>query len=188
MRVLSYANELYLKGGEGTIKGLKLFDREWPNIQAGQASAKEMVNSEEGDLLDESFKSALQLSSSYPNAGVYFLHLRLHALEMIRWLKTAIAATQQLREHKMESVHLGNLGMAYALLGEIHHAIDCYEKYLAIAREIGDRRGEGNALGNLGNAYGDLGETRCAIYYYEKALAIYREIGDKRGKETLFLI
>ena len=58
---------------------------------------------------------------------------------------------------------LGNLGTAYAALGETRRAIELYEQALVIAREIGDRRGEGNALGNLGIAYAALGEPRRAI-------------------------
>jgi tetratricopeptide (TPR) repeat protein len=48
---------------------------------------------------------------------------------------------------------LGNLGNAYAALGDARKAIEFYEQALAIAREIGDRRNEGAWLGNLGLAY-----------------------------------
>ena len=41
----------------------------------------------------------------------------------------------------MEGVHLGNLGNAYADLGEPRKAIEYYEQALKIAREIGDRQG-----------------------------------------------
>ena len=77
---------------------------------------------------------------------------------------------------------LGNLGIAYANLGETRRAIELYEQDLAIAREIGDRHGEASATGNLGLAYADLGETRRAIELYEQHLAIAREIGDRRGE------
>ena len=42
----------------------------------------------------------------------------------------------------MESIALGNLGLAYADLGESRKAIENYEQALKIDREIGDRRGE----------------------------------------------
>jgi tetratricopeptide (TPR) repeat protein len=95
-----------------------------------------------------------------------------------------------------EGTRLGNLGLAYARLGETRRAIDYHRQALAIAREIrarfastegspawaDARRGEGNQLGNLGLAYARLGETRRAIDYYEQALAIACEIGDRRGE------
>ena len=45
---------------------------------------------------------------------------------------------------------LGNLGNAYADLGETRKAIEYYEQALTIAREIGDRRGEGSRPGQPG--------------------------------------
>ena len=56
-------------------------------------------------------------------------------------------------DRRGEGAALGNLGLAYADLGEVNKAIEFYKQVLVIAREIGDRRGEGSALGNLGNAY-----------------------------------
>lgn len=58
--VLNSADRLYLKGGEDLINGLKLFDLEWRNIQAGQAfAAVEATRSGAGT----------RLCSDYPNAG-----------------------------------------------------------------------------------------------------------------------
>ncbi len=75
---------------------------------------------------------------------------------------------------------MGNLGAAYADLGDVRRAIGYYEQAVAIAREIGDRRGEGIAIGNLGSAYKEINEVRRAIGYYEQGVVIAREIGDRR--------
>jgi tetratricopeptide (TPR) repeat protein len=77
-----------------------------------------------------------------------------------------LVITREIGDLRGEGNALGNLGLAYADLGETCKAIEFYEQRLAIACEIGDRRGEGNALGNLGLAYADLGETRQAIEFY----------------------
>ena len=172
-RVLAEADDLYLKGGEQVVKGMALFDRERTNIETGQAWAASR---------SDAIPTAAELCIKYPNAGVYVLSLRQHPRERIGWLEMQLAAARRLKRREDEGVALGNLGLAYAALGETRKAIEFYEQRIAIAREIGDRRGEGNALGNLGNAYLNLGETRKAIEFYEQALVIDREIGDRRGE------
>ena len=114
--------------------------------------------------------------------GGEFLDLRGHVREAVRLLGWAVEATRTVGDRRGEGNALGNLGVAYADLGEVRRAIEYHEQALAIAREIGDRRREGRHLGNLGNAYNRLGEVRRAIEYYEQALAVAREIGDRRGE------
>lgn len=77
---------------------------------------------------------------------------------------------------------LGNLGIAYENLGEVHRGIQFYEQALVIHREQGDRRGEFSNLCNLGIAYATLGETRRAIEFHAQALLIGRELGDHRAE------
>jgi tetratricopeptide (TPR) repeat protein len=173
--VLRNADELYLKGGDWLLQGLARFDLEWGNIQAGQAWAQ--ANTEKD-------KMAARLGCDYAAAGSYFLDLRQHPSERILWLEAALTAARYLQDRRMEGMHLGNLGNAYAALGETRKAIEFYEQALMIARETGDRRNEVVMLGNLGNAYADLGEPRKAIKFYEQCLIIHREIGAGRGECT----
>ena len=171
--VLALADDIYLKGGDDVVRGLALFDLEWGNIEAGQAWAAD--NAERDD-------AAARLCSAYPEAGAYVLRLRLHRREGTAWLGAAVEAARRLKDRRAEGNHLGNLGLAYADLGETRRAIEHYEQRITIVRGTGDRRGEGADLGNLGNAYADLGETRRAIEHYEQALAISRETGDRRSE------
>ena len=171
--VLSYADQLYLKGDENILAALELLDLELTNIQAGQAWAAENL---------EAKTSAAELCSSYPYAGASVLDLRLHPRQRISWLEKGVDAAEHLKDKAAECAHLGNLGIAYKNLGEYKKAIVFYEQSLIIAREIGDRLGEGYALGNLGNGYADLGDAKKAIEFYEQALIIAHEIGDRRGE------
>src|SRR6185369_4886012 len=170
--VLAIANAFYLQGGKMLVRGLSLFDLEWGNIQAGYAwVAAQAVE------LDE---DVARLGMWYPGVGAFILHLRQHARERILWLEMALAAAKQLRDRVREGNALGNLGLAYAALGETKYAIQFYDQALLIHSKLGDRLREGIALGNLGNAYADLGETKRAIQFYEQQLSIAREIGDRR--------
>jgi tetratricopeptide (TPR) repeat protein len=170
--VLSRTDELFLKGG-GEIGALGLFDREWDNVKAGQAWAV-------AQPLQDS--AAADVCTRYPNAGAHCLALRLPAQERIRWLEAAIAAARQRGDRGLEANHLGNLGVAFAAVGEPRRAIKLHEQALEIDREIGYRQGEGSDLCNMGNAYYELGELLRAIEIHEQALAINREIGNRRGE------
>jgi len=171
--VSSDAADLYKAGGEALKRGLVLFDLEWANIQAGQAWAEEHFR-EDGD--------AASLCSNYPNVASRLLYIRQRPREGIRWMEAALAAARLLKDRSIEGVHLGNLGAAYANVGEFHHAIELYEQGLVIAREIGDRRIESAVLGNMGIAYAGLGETRRAIEFFEQQLTITREIGERHSE------
>lgn len=171
--LLGRADDLYLQGGEAIKQGLALFNLEWRNIQSGQAWAASHAEKDD---------EAAKLCSDYSTAGTFILHLRQHPRDRIRWRESALSAARQTNKRSTEGTHLGNLGLAYAALGETRRAIEYYEQHIAIAREVGDKRGEGASLNNLGLAYADLGETRRAIEYYEQYLAIAREIGYRRGE------
>jgi tetratricopeptide (TPR) repeat protein len=169
------AEALCMKGGESIMSGLALFDLELENIQTGQAWAAAHAI-QDGD--------AARLCSSYPDGGAYVLSLRQRPRVQIRWREAALAAARQLKDRAAEGRHLGNMGIAYRILGDCRGAIQYYEKDLAIAREIRDRRGEGSTLGNLGNAYYVLGEGHLAAAYHEQNLVIARETGDRQGESN----
>lgn len=170
---LSHANQLYVKGGDAIKEGLALLDREWPNIETGQAWAALQAETED---------TATELCGGYVNDSVAVLLLRQHLRERIHWLEPALTAAQRLKKRALEAAMLGNLGLVYAGLGELRRAIAFDEQQLVITREIGDRHSEGTALGNLGVAYRHLGEPRRAIAFHEQHQAIAREISDRRGE------
>jgi tetratricopeptide (TPR) repeat protein len=172
--VLAGAKKLYMEGGESLLRGLALFDLEWGNIQTGHAWLTRQAEAADAEMD--------WLGMAYSEAGVYVLNLRQHSRERILWLEIALAASRRLQDRQGEGAALGNLGLAYADLGETRRAIQFFEQALLIDREIGDRPGEGAALGNLGLAYKNLGETRRAIQFNEQALPILREIGNRHGE------
>ena len=171
--VLRAADHLYKEGRGSLMLGLALFDREWVNIQAGQArSVRRMEAAKSGK--DEA--GAAKLVSDYPDAGRYCLVLRLHPREQIGWREAALDAARSLEDRAAEGRHLGNLGVAYQNLGEYRKAIGFHEQHLASAREIGNRQGEGIALWNRALVLRKVGRKAEAIADAEAALQIYEQI------------
>jgi tetratricopeptide (TPR) repeat protein len=171
IRVARGADKLYMKGGENVLAGLALFDSEQGHLEA----AFDWLELRGG-------KECALLLVKVVDAVVYTSGLRFHPRQHIRWLDAQAKAARLVGNRKAESTALGNLGPAYAALGDARKAIGFHEQALAIAREMGDRRGEGNALRNLGSAYAALGDARKAIEFHEQALVIDREIADRRGE------
>ena len=166
--------ELYNQGGTHLLAGLALFDQERPHIDAGWGWAIAHADNHSNN----------QLIYDYANAVLpYIGDLRYNTRrERIPHLEAQLAAARRLGNRRGEGQALGNLGIAYANLGDAHTAIDFFEQDLVVARESGDRRGEGQALGNLGVAYASLGDAHKASDFHEQALVIEREIGDRRGE------
>ena len=127
--VLRNANESYQQGGESTREGLILLDSEWDNIQTGQTWATAFM---------EVDNNAAQLCSDYPEAGVYILDLRQSFHNRIDWRESALAAARELKRRDAEAVHLGNIGIAYADLGNASKAIEYHNGHLKIAQELAD--------------------------------------------------
>ena len=171
--VLAAADNLYLEGGYGVLRGLELYDREQVSIRGGHEWAAERAQED---------RTAAQLCSSYARVAAHVLNLRLPPRDRITWLEAALGAARRLGDRHAEGRHLANLGLAYDELGETRDAIEFHEQALAIDREIGDRRGQGADLGNLGIAYAALGAARKAIEFHEQALALDRDIGDRQAE------
>jgi len=93
--VLSAANNLYLKGGDGVIRGLAHFDQERTNIEVGQAWTVEQADHDE---------EAAELCCTYPEAGVYVLDLRQHPRQRKSWLEVALATSRRLNKKQLPAI------------------------------------------------------------------------------------
>lgn len=91
---------------------------------------------------------------------------------------------REIGDRRGEGNALGNLGTAYAALGDARKAIEFYEQRMVIAREIGDRRGEGNASYNMGLALYSLKEQRRAVDLVKQALKIYEAIESPNAEKA----
>lgn len=171
--VVGDLNDLYLGGGAALDMRLSRFNQEWLSIQLGWAQAKTLSAEDE---------TAARLCSSYPRVAAALLNMCLPPQERLRWLKVGLECARRLKDRGAEGRHLGDLGMAYAALGEKARAVECFVERRRIARETEDRLGEAAALGNLGNIYVSTRNLRRAIEYYEQALAAYRGASARRGE------
>ena len=104
-----------------------------------------------------------------------------YSAEAISLLQLALIAVEQLGSVQGRITQLGNLGNAYADIGEYKLAIQCYSEVLNMSQRIKERGIEGHALSNIGNIYYHLGKHLDAIDYYNRALNLYRELKNVRA-------
>ena len=176
-QVLERADQDYLLGGAGVMAGLRLFDREWTNIEAGFAWAQ--ANAAQND-------AAAELCSEYPYAGFYCMDLRLSPRERIGWLEAGLQAARRLGDFRAQANHLLNLAGAYIYLGKGSEADAFYADALKLFQKIGDRLGACKTLGGLGNAFFEQGKFDQAGAFFAEWLKIAREIGDSASEAGAF--
>lgn len=110
--------------------------------------------------------------------GSSFLSTRGHIRISVDLLTKAVKACRRLGDRTYESIHLGQLGVAYSYQGRTKEAIDCYTGAIAICREIGNRYDECAHLGNLGMAYQHIGQIDSAVDCYQQAINIGAEVAN----------
>jgi len=162
---------LYKNGGQDTLRGLELFDRERKHIESAFDWLQSQKDNESATLL-------VALLFIMRSVGT----LRFHPRQRIKWLENQLLASKLIKDRKAECAALGNLGVAHFELGDVRKAIELYNESLPISREINFKLGESGCLGNLARCYRYLGEMDKAISLNEEALSIAREIGDKEGE------
>ncbi len=76
---------------------------------------------------------------------------------------------------------MGNIGTAYAILGDARQALMYFEKASAINREIGDLMGLALGLGNMSRLFGQAGEPARGLPLAMEAESIFTKIGHKKN-------
>jgi len=83
---------------------------------------------------------------------------------------------------KWEANVYNNYGLIYINKKDIK-AFNCFEKAIAIRKELNDKKGEAGAYVNIGSAHKTIiNDHESAITFYLKALNIYEKINDIEGK------
>ena len=67
-----------------------------------------------------------------------------------------------------------------SIRGDYDRALECYERQLSLAEELGNRSGVSLAIGNIGVVYCDRDEYDRGLECYDRQLNIARELGDRR--------
>jgi tetratricopeptide (TPR) repeat protein len=76
---------------------------------------------------------------------------------------------------------LHNFGILIQSRGEHDKALECFDRSLKIAEELGDRSGIANSLHQIGTIHYLRGDYEKALEYYDRSLKIEEELGNRSG-------
>lgn len=175
--ILTTADVLYRRHGNGTKRGLDLFDTERENIDAGRYWSAERM---EADIV------ATQLCSDYPEVSANVLFLRQDPLERIAWLQSGLDAAERLDSRESVAIHSGNLGITLLARGDLNGAETLFRRALAMNTELSDKKGQASSYGNLGLVLRYRGDLAAAESMHRRSLAIDKELGHKEGMATSY--
>jgi tetratricopeptide (TPR) repeat protein len=173
---LKSLEQRYLRGGDEAQQSVGAFDECWPQIERGQqwAAAHRSADPE-----------AQELAQAYPLGASDLLHLRQPPRQRIEWLEAASAAADSTGERLAKATAEGNLGNAYAELGETEKAVLRLHEAAELLLQAGDARGANVALANIGMTYRKAHDYGRAEEALTEALALFRRFGDRYGEASV---
>ncbi len=99
-----------------------------------------------------------------------------------RYAELALRSADATGDRQRRACALNLIGMVHQERGEHGRALECFEEFLQISREIGFGRGEQSALNQLACVYGLQGDMGKALAYYRQALKVSTDAGDSHGR------
>ena len=109
-----------------------------------------------------------------------------HYQQAIQHYEQALALCRTLKDRRIESYNLQDLGGIYDFLGDTKKGLDHYSRALKLSREVKDPRGEALVLNSIGVIYAKSNQRKRAVESFEQALPLTRASQD-RARESLTL-
>ena len=94
----------------------------------------------------------------------------------------ALALSRVLRDQRIESYTLRDLGDIHDSLGDKKKAIDFFDQAIILSRKVRDRRGEAAILNSRGSIYEAIGARQDALKDFSQALPLARATEDRTGE------
>jgi tetratricopeptide (TPR) repeat protein len=95
-----------------------------------------------------------------------------------------VVMLQEVGDRHHQAATWDSLGYAHHHLGRYPRAIECYEKAIALYRDVRDRAFEADTLKHLGDTQHAAGDPAAARASWQEALDTFTEIGHQDA-ETL---
>lgn len=103
----------------------------------------------------------------------------------INFAKQALFYSQKTNNQKQISIAYVNLGIAYEIKSDYHHALQNFYKALEVSEKLNDTKELINLYNNIGLIYIDLKNHKQGILFYNKALALSYRTKNQRNISLL---
>jgi tetratricopeptide (TPR) repeat protein len=169
--VVCKACEDYLRGFEGSVNAVTLFNEERVQIEKSAAwLLRSMDNPEVARLFVKLVRDGYQL-----------LYACLPNDELDVWLEQSLMAAEKLGDVGAQAKHLYALGWSLHRKGNVQGGVPFFEKAYVLAESVGELRLMSSILNIQGELATRRGEREAAANYHERAYAIRRELRDALG-------
>ena len=100
----------------------------------------------------------------------------------MEFLPLDLDLSKKVGNRKIEGEWFLQLGEEFLKTANCQEAIQSFDQYGRICKELKDRAGEGRAYGKLGDTYNSVGNVDKALDFLHKQLKIATEVGDKKSE------
>ena len=100
----------------------------------------------------------------------------------MEFLPLDLDISKKVGNRKIEGEWFLKLGEEYFKTANFQEAIQYFEQYGRICKELEDKAGEGSAYGKLGDTYNSVGNVEETLDFLHKQLKIATEVGDKKSE------
>jgi CHAT domain-containing protein/tetratricopeptide (TPR) repeat protein len=94
--------------------------------------------------------------------------------QAIQHYEQALSLSRALKDRRIESYSLQDIGGIYDFSGNTSKALDFYQRALKLSRVVKDPRGQALVLNSIGGIYDKLNQKQKALAYFRQALPLTR--------------
>lgn len=133
-------------------------------------------------LADEMYNTKVKIAVLI-NIGNVYLRIFNRPQQALKAYEGSLELIQQVDDRVNKAYALGNIGVAYQMMGNLERALELFQQTLGLTKGVKNlKEVYANALAGIGNIWRARGNPQKALDYHERSLRVNEEIGNPLGR------